>query len=159
MYRHRGSKKTSEKEESFLPLKSFPLIWCIYRNVSQMLKIAQIMEDGLKGDKWLDWKGKFILLLNTWNTNACKTCQKAIFILSEINQSFSHHSLSSWMSQRVTQVVGEILFRIFVPTIVRLSWSCENILQCNLIISGFIGERLFLGNTWLLGFKGNCFFL
>lgn len=113
--------KKIRKRRIFFSLKSFPLIWCIYRNISQMLKIAQIMEDGLKGDKWLDWKGKFISLLNTWNTNACKTCQKAIFILSKINQSFSHHSLSSWMSQRVTQVVGAILFRIFVPTIARLS--------------------------------------
>lgn len=150
MYWHRGNKKKSKKEDSFLALKSFPIIWYIYRNVSQMLKIAQIMGDGLRDDKWLDWKGKFILLLITWNTNVCKPCQKAIFILSKINQSYP--SLSSWMSQTATQVVGAILLRMFVTTIVRLSSSWENIAQYNLIISGFAGEWHFMGNSLVTEF-------
>ena len=89
----------SGKENLYLAPKLFPIIWYKNRNISWMLKIEQVIEEGLKGDKWFDWKGKFILSLIICNPNLCKTSQEAIFILSEINQSLSHQSLSSWMFQ------------------------------------------------------------
>lgn len=52
-----GVQKTSKKENFFLGLKSFPIIYYTNTNISCMLKIAQVIQGGLKGDKWFDWKG------------------------------------------------------------------------------------------------------
>lgn len=108
----------SGKENLYLAPKLFPIIWYKNRNISWMLKIAQVIEGGLKGDKWFDWKGKFILSLITCNPNLCKTSQEAIFILSRINQSLSYQSLSSWISQTVIQMVGVLLFRMLAVIVI-----------------------------------------